>query len=528
MAQNRRLRPPLVALALALAPLTAAAQTGPCGVGNARNWCVHEDSPGVTGVAQANDLFGAALAFGDFDGDGAGDLAVGAPGEADGAANNAGAVWVFYGSRAGLHAAGEQVLDQDALPGDDGGTESGDRFGYALAAADFDGDGFDDLAIGSPFEAYFLDASCGELTLCENGGLVHVVFGSAAGLVPASTLLLDPDGAGVHPVMGSFARIGFALAAGHLDGDAFADLVIGVPGVQNDFLLVQRGDVSVLKGSAARTFTNGQGAARADPESFDQLGESVAFGRFTGTGGANAVGGCPRCDPAGTGNAGAVVVALDVELVQTDFGSAGNGADDHFGAALAVGDFDGDGRDDLAIGAPEKNDTETDDSGRIYVAFGSATGLDPEDFQIFRIASFPGNPPAANDRFGAALAAGDYDGDGRDDLFIGSPGRGNDDRGFIYFLHGGASGLAVGAGFVFSEPILQGTVQEDARFGSVLAMGDLDGDGTDELAIGVPDRDIAGPNDAGLVYVTRFFDPHWIFGDGFESAAVGLWSSHLP
>ena len=526
MTPTRPLHSPFVALALALAPVAAAAQTGPCGVGNVRNWCVHEDSPGVTGVAQANDLFGAALAFGDFDGDGAGDLAVGAPGEADGAANNAGAVWVFYGSGAGLHAAGEQVLDQDALPGDDGGTETGDRFGYSLAAADFDGDGFDDLAIGSPFEAYFLDVSCGELAFCENGGLVHVVFGSANGLMPSSAVLLDYGI--VHPVMGSFARIGFALAAGNFDGDAFDDLAIGVPGVQNSFLLVQRGDVTVLRGSAARTFSNGPGASRADPESFDQVGESVAFGRFTGSGGAKAVGGCPRCDPDGSGNAGAVVLGTDAELVQTDFGSAGNGGDDHFGAALAVGDFDGDGRDDLAIGAPEKDDSSTDDSGRVYVAFGSATGLDPADFQIFRVASFPGNLPAANDRFGAALAAGDYDGDGRDDLFIGSPGRGNDDRGFIYFLHGGSSGLAVGAGFVFSEPILQGTAQEDARFGAVLAMGDLDGDGTDELAIGVPDRDIDGPNDAGLVYVTRFFDPHWIFGDGFESAAVGLWSSHLP
>jgi len=514
------------ALLAALAAVPLGAQTGPCGVGNVRNWCVHEDSPGVAGVAQANDLFGSALAFGDFDGDGARDLAVGAPGEADGLANNAGAVWVFYASSAGLHAAGEQVLDQDSLPGDDGGTETGDRFGYALAAADFDGDGFDDLAIGSPYEAYFLDASCGEAMFCENGGLVHVVFGSATGLAPSSAVLLDYEI--VHPVMGSFARIGIALAAGHLDGDGFADLVIGTPGIQNEFVLPQRGGVIVLKGSADRSFSNGSSVSRAVPESFDQVGEAVGFGRFTGTSAAKAVGGCPRCDPAGSGNAGAIVVAIDDEHVQTDFGTAGNGADDHFGAALAVGDFDGDGRDDLAIGAPEKNDSSTEDSGRVYIAYGSATGPDPDDYQIFRVASFPSSTPAVGDRFGAALAAGDYDGDGRDDLFIGSPGRGSDDRGFVYFLHGTAAGLAVGAGFVFSEPFLQGSFQEDAHFGSVLAMGDLDGDGTDEVAIGVPDKDIGGPNDAGLVYVTRALDPHWVFGDGFESGGVALWSTEAP
>jgi hypothetical protein len=454
MTQSRRLHPPIVALALALAPLAAAAQTGPCGVGNVRNWCVHEDSPGVAGTAQANDLFGAALAFGDFD-----------------------------------------------------------------------GDGFDDLAIGSPYEAYFLDASCGELMFCENGGLVHVVFGSATGLVASSAVLIDYGI--VHAVMGSFARVGYALAAGRFDNDNFADLVIGVPGVQNGFLTPQRGTVEVLLGSADRAFTAAPSVSRNDPESFDQVGESVAFGRFSGAGGARAIGGCPHCDPAGSGNAG-VVVDPDGEFVQTDFGSAGNGADDHFGAALAVGDFDGDGRDDLAIGAPEKNDSATDDSGRIYVAFGSPAGLDPADFQIFRIVSFPSSTPAAGDRFGAALAAGDYDGDGRDDLFIGSPGRASDDRGFIYFLHGGSGGLAVGAGYVFSEPFLQGSFQEDAHFGSVLAMGDLDGDGVEELAVGVPDKDIDGPNDAGIVYVTRALQPGWIFGDGFESAAVGLWSSQLP
>ncbi len=532
MTQCRRLHPALVALALAFAPLAATAQTGPCGVGNVRNWCVHEDSPGVTGVAQANDLFGAALAFGDFDGDGAVDLAVGAPGEADGAANNAGAVWVFYGSGAGLHAAGEQVFDQDSFPGDHGGTETGDQFGYALAAGDLDADGFDDLAIGTPFENSPEPlGTCGFDLSCDDHGVFHVVFGSAGGL----------DFDRTYSTGSSFSQgdgKGFALAVGDFDGDPSdgAELAVASPGSFDSSLggADHTGRVALYRFDAVNVMAP-LGSFTSDPQEQDaQWGWAIGGGKLGTDGSPGIAVGAHHSDVAGSNQAGraTLVDPAEVEphddLVQTDFGTAGNGGDDHFGAALAVGDFDGDGRDDLAIGTPEKDDSSTDDSGRVYVAFGSAAGLDPADFQIFRIASFPGSPPAANDRFGAALAAGDYDGDGRDDLFIGSPGRGNDDRGFIYFLHGGSGGLTVGAGFNFSEPILQGTAQEDARFGSVLAMGDLDGDGTDELAIGVPDRDIDGSNDAGLVYVTRFFDPHWIFGDGFESAAVGLWSSHLP
>ena len=193
MTPTRPLQSPFVALALALAPLAAGAQTGACGVGNVRNWCVSQDSSGVTGVSQAGDHFGSALAFGDFDGDGAGDLAVGAPGESAGGAANAGAVWVFYGSAAGLHAGREQVFDQDNLPGGDGGTETGDQFGFAVAAGDVDGDGFDDLAIGSPFENQpDPSLSCGFDLSCDDVGLVHLIFGSASGLAAGARLFAGP------------------------------------------------------------------------------------------------------------------------------------------------------------------------------------------------------------------------------------------------------------------------------------------------------------------------------------------------
>jgi hypothetical protein len=512
-----------------LAAGAAAGQSGPCGIGNVRNTCFDQDEGAVTGAAGNGDEFGAALAFGDFDGDGRKDLAVGVPGEDAGIALNAGLVQVFYGTSAGLATARQQAFDQDDVPGDDGGTETGDQFGFALAAGDFDGDGFDDLAIGSPFEAYFYDVSCGELAFCEAGGLVHVVFGSSTGLVPSSAVFFGPDT--FSTIMTSPAKIGYALAAGRFSGGPKAELLIGAPGVFNGLLLPEEyGAVDIYRVDTARHFDYVGGITRIGKERNDRLGEAAAVGHFAGGSQSFGVAGCPECDVAGDNDAGAIVVGdtTDTEILQTDFGSAGSGGDDLFGSALAVGDFDGDGRDDLAIGAPGKDDLSATDSGRVYVAYGSASGLDTSDFQILRWNNFPGQVAQDHDELGAALAAGDYDGDGRDDLFLGSPNKGSDDRGFVYFLHGSASGLVVGAGFNFSEPFLLGTAEADAHFGAVLAMGDLDGDGTDELAIGVPDKDSSGHGDAGMVYVTRALDPHWLFGDGFEGGSLSLWSAHQP
>ncbi len=119
----------------------------------------------------------------DYNGDGKDDLAIGVVGEDIGALVDAGAVNVLYGSGAGLTATGDQLWHQDS-PGVLGGAEGGDSFGDALACGDFNGDGFDDLAIGVPLE---------DIGAIGNAGAVNVLYGSVAGLTASGDQLWHQD-----------------------------------------------------------------------------------------------------------------------------------------------------------------------------------------------------------------------------------------------------------------------------------------------------------------------------------------------
>ena len=142
----------------------------------------------LPGVSKVDGRLGSALACGDFDGDGFADLAIGAPGEQD----SSGAIVAVYGSASGLWDKHGTYLAQSNIDlGIIGPVEPGDRFGEALAVGDFNGDGWDDLAIGvpgesSPFPAETPGGPTGPNVLWV--GMVHVVFGSAKGLMgPAQT-----------------------------------------------------------------------------------------------------------------------------------------------------------------------------------------------------------------------------------------------------------------------------------------------------------------------------------------------------
>jgi hypothetical protein len=525
----------LTLLGIAL-PAAAGAQ---CSLTNATTWCAHQDSPDVSGGAEDGDRFGGALAFGDFDGDGFDDLAVGVAGENDGA----GFVHVFYSDGSSLALAGQQLFSQAEAGGDDEGAEDGDGFGAALAAGDFDEDGFDDLAVGSPGED-LPEESSSDCTLfeCEDAGAVHVLRGSPSGLLPADAQFFD--GESLDPSRGIVegAHLGAVLAAGDfeevLPDDASDDLAIGAP----DFATTQPdGLVYIVFGSPAGldavdppiSMTDVEGSSFGSALAAGQLADDdeeleLVVGAPTFDVGTSVVvadaGGAYPLDPVTAGPDAAF------RLIQSQYASAGNGLDDHFGAALAAGDFDGDGDDDLATAAPNKDHGagNPNDSGRVYVAYSDGGGPDPADGpDIIGEDEWAGDTPGAGERFGSALAAGDVDGDGFDDLIAGAPGEGSFDVGRIYLKRGSATGLTTVRNELFTQTFLGGSNGNDDHLGNVIALGDVDGDGSLEIALGVPDKDVGTKADAGMVYVTRAFGPR-LFKDGFESGSKAAWSAFTP
>jgi hypothetical protein len=195
-----------------------------------------------------------------------------------------------------------------------------------------------------------------------------------------------------------------------------------------------------------------------------------------------------------------------------------------FGQAAAVGDFNGDGFDDLAIGvpgwdAPQKDGSFAADVGRVRVFYGStggwawATTLVHYPFEEGDLAGEVG------DRAGGSLAVGDFDEDGYDDLVVGLPGEtieGQGNAGAIDVYYGSSGGIsdAIVGPPRFSQVELAGVPEAGDQFGFSLAVGDFDGNGADDLAVGVPGEDISGVNDAGAVHV--------IFGHTGDFSIFGL------
>ena len=201
------------------------------------------------------------------------------------------------------------------------------------------------------------------------------------------------------------------------------------------------------------------------------------------------------------------VEVSDEQKISADSGNF-NGelsSGDQFGSAVTgLGDLESDGVKDLAVGAPFDNDGG-DDQGAVWILFMDDNGLvDLERKISSKKGGFDGNLND-NDQFGSALAGvGDLNGDGVFDLAVGAPGAdsGKKDRGAVWILFLNAVGgvrdeqkIADGAGG------FDGNLNDDDRFGSAIAdIGDVNGDGITDLAVGAPfDND--GGDEKGAVWI---------------------------
>ena len=396
----------------------------------------------------------------DFDGDGFADAVVGARSR-DNPESNEGNVFVYRGSAGGLPSLPDDTLDNPQ-------NQDGAGFGYSVATADVNGDGFSDLIVGAPSQE----------NGASNEGAAFVFHGSAAGLPDTPDTTLD------NPDNESLAFFGSAVAsAGDLDGDGFSDIVVGASGRQGG-----GGGAFVYLGSA--TGIDEQPSITLDPPGgVAGTGLGVAVGTAGDTGGDGYVDllvGASGDDPKNPGGAVFVYCASDagvgIEPSATLRPSSGN-ENAAFGTSLAGGDMNLDGLADIAVGAPQDLG-----SGSVSVFLGNPSGL-------------PQLPASTLDgpggRFGVALAAGDLTGDGRTDLVVGADEftSGAPLAGAAFVHAGTDTGVALAP-----SPGLDNPANEtNGHFGaSVAALGDVDGDGDNELIVGAPQQ--AGTGQAFVYY----------------------------
>ncbi|MFH1463757.1 MAG: MopE-related protein [Pseudomonadota bacterium] len=357
-----------------------------------------------------------------------------------------------------------------------------DRAGLGLATGDWDGDGLDDLLVG----AYGHDAGG------SDAGVAYLMLAPyAAGTTNLSTAhaILEGEAAGDNA--------GYNLTLADLAGDGSLDAVICAAG--DDTIGPNSGAVYVLDAATAGTMSLGEASAKLIGETEgDHACRSVAAGDIDGDGDDDLLIGAYMEDSGGS-QAGAVYVVADVPTGSTSLADAiakltGEGASAQAGISVASCDLDSDGIDDVIVGA-DGEDTFGSWAGAAYIEYGPISGtisLGSADARLYG--------EDATDSAGWALTSGDIDGDGAQDLVVGAYGEGSvyGYAGAVYIITQRAT-LRDITTLSSADAKLTGEHNSD-RAGYVLAAGDVDGDGFDDIAASAPWVDTGGTS-AGLVYL---------------------------
>ena len=491
------------------------------------------DGTKFAGVATNVQQGKAVSAAGDFNGDGFDDLIIAAPESDEGALNNRGAVYVVLGKAAGFGA----DFDVGSLTTGQGfkflGTTAGETAGYAVAGGgDINGDGFDDVVIGAPVRD----------TGGTNRGAVYIIFGRPTASIPAEILASSLDGTSddgfVIQGANNGDQLGFSVGiAGDFNGDGFDEVIVGTPKFDgasgND-----RGAAYLIFGKASG-FTNTLDLNSPDGTNFvefvgidptDEAGTSVSgAGDVDGDGFDDIVIGAQYAAKTGSGPKGEAYVFFgnNAQPATTSLSPGvgegliitGQAEANRLGRSVgAAGDVNGDGFDDVIVGAPRFGNN---DPGAAYIVFGKMRVDFPANFDLANIDGVNGVRLRSNvDNSSAGFSvggAGDINGDGFDDVIVGAP---------LAFVYNGGSGYVVFGQadfgvdtFSLSDDIngtngikLPSENQDDRAGRSVAIVGDVNGDGFDDFLLGAHK---AG-TDVGAAYL--------IFGDDFgllTAAQVG-------
>lgn len=484
---------------------------------------------------------------GDLNGDGFQDMAVGIYGYSNGETSE-GAVFIYFGAATGVDPTADAVLELN---------QANARFGASVASAgDVNGDGFDDLIVGAPFfdvvnpddgraMLYFGGAGAFDTAVdavlglsqgsaffgvsvagagdVNGDGYADVLVGSS-GFDGAATntgaALLYFGGAGAFNTTvdanlqsaNGGVRFGSSVAGvGDVNGDGFADIVIGSPFYANG--QANEGAAFLYLGGAG-AFNVATDAHYETNQADAEFGTAVAAaGDLNGDGFSDVIIGALRYDNGQTDEGGAFVYyggstpnsVLDATLEANQASAAmGN-------AVASLGDVNADGYADVAVGAPLFNGSNAD-SGQIFVYLGAASGIVSTPYKQFDAGV---SQPA---RLAYALAGGDFNGDGYTDLIAGTPD-------FTGTLTGQGRALVYFGGSVTDTGVADARVesgQGSGQLGQSVATGDVNGDGFADLVSGAFGYDGTGGTNSGRVSL--------YFGGaaGFNTVADAQLNGALP
>ncbi|MCX4665616.1 VCBS repeat-containing protein [Streptomyces sp. NBC_01381] len=423
---------------------------------------------------------------GDFNGDGHRDLAISAPAATVGGKSWAGHVAVAYGSDSGSPDPARRTVISQNSPGVPGEAETDDEFGHRIAAADLNRDGYSDLVVTSSRE---------KVGSHPDAGTVVIVWGSAGGL-SGGTTVDNPQ-----PLHGSY--FGLGLATGDFTGDGKPDLAVSAQGDTgtNPF------KIRLIRGPFTKSGSTGTITSYAAPLE----GPTLTAGRVNGDAKADLV---VTGRKTNSDHLGAAVYYKGTSAGLT------KGASLRAGTTAAIGDLDGDGYGDIAVGNPDEPGDEPSGSkgGEVSVIYGTSSG--PSSTRRTTLTQSSAGVPGASeygDNFGASVAVGDLDGDGHAELTAGAPGESLGAEpdlilgaGAVTVLRGSASGLTTTGALNLTQdsPGVPGSAESIDGFGATLLSSDIGADGRQDLtATASQENDDAGavwhlPGTAGSLYST--------------------------